>query len=93
MKICGTVFMPAGQTDLPIAVVCHEVMTNRFFSYPYAIVLAKCGYAAFCFDFCGGGILSGSDGDSRNATFLSSRIKEAMNLVSKFAKKLDEENN
>lgn len=83
LKIRGTVFMPAGQTDLPIAVVCHEFMTNRLFSYPYAIALAKCGYAAFCFDFCGGGILSGSDGDSRDMSVLTE--KEDLKAVINFA--------
>lgn len=71
MKIRGTVFMPAGQTDLPMAVVCHEFMTNRLFSYPYAMALAKSGYAALCFDFCGGGIVCGSDGDSRDMSVLT----------------------
>lgn len=37
----GTVFMPSGQTDVPIAIVCHEFMTNRLFSYPYAMALPK----------------------------------------------------
>ena len=46
LEIRGTVFMPSGQTDAPIAIVCHEFMTNRLFSYPYAIALAKSGYAA-----------------------------------------------
>lgn len=71
LKIRGTVFVPAGKTNLCAAIVCHEFMTNRMFSYPYALALARCGYAAFCFDFCGGGILCGSDGDSRNMSVLT----------------------
>ena len=71
LEIRGTVFMPSGQTDVPIAIVCHEFMTNRLFSYPYAMALAKSGYAAFCFDFCGGGIVCGSDGDSRDMSVLT----------------------
>lgn len=70
-KIRGTVLLPSGQADLPVAVVCHEFMTNRLFSYPYAMTLAKNGYAAFCFDFCGGGIVCGSDGDSRDMSVLT----------------------
>lgn len=71
LEIWGTMFMPSGQTDIPIAIVCHEFMTNRLFSYPYAMALAKSGYAAFCFDFCGGGIVCSSDGDSRNMSVLT----------------------
>lgn len=84
MKIRGTVFMPAGQTDLPMAVVCHEFMTNRLFSYPYAMTLAKSGYAAFCFDFCGGGIVCGSAGDSRDMSVLTEI--EDLKAVIAFAK-------
>lgn len=71
LRIRGTVFLPSGQTDLPVAIVCHEFMANRMFSYPYAMTLAKNGYAAFCFDFCGGGIVCGSDGDSRDMSVLT----------------------
>lgn len=84
MKIRGTVFMPAAQTDLPMAVVCHEFMTNRLFSYPYAMALVKSGYAAFCFDFCGGGIVCGSDGDSRDMSVLTEI--EDLKAVIAFAK-------
>ena len=71
LEIRGTVFFPAAKTNLPAAVVCHEFMTSRLFSYPYAMALARSGYAAFCFDFCGGGILCGSDGDSRHMSVLT----------------------
>lgn len=83
LEIRGTVFIPIDNNNLPIAVVCHEFMTNRLFSYPYAMALAKCGYAAFCFDFCGGGILSGSDGDSRDMSVLTE--KEDLKAVINFA--------
>lgn len=84
LKIRGTVFMTADCTDAPIAVVCHEFMTNRLFSYPYAIALAKNGYAAFCFDFCGGGIVCSSDGDSRDMSVLTEM--EDLKSVIAFAK-------
>ena len=41
LTIQGTVFAPSGQENLPIAIVCHEFMTNRLFSYPYAMALAR----------------------------------------------------
>lgn len=84
LEIRGTVFMPFGQTDAPIAIVCHEFMTNRLFSYPYAMSLAKSGYAAFCFDFCGGGIVCGSDGDSRDMSVLT-EIEDLKSVIT-FAK-------
>lgn len=84
LEIRGSIFMPSGQTDVPIAIVCHEFMTNRLFSYPYAMALAKSGYAAFCFDFCGGGIVCGSDGDSRDMSVLTE--VEDLKAVIAFAK-------
>ena len=50
LEIRGTVFMPSGQTDIPIAIVCHEFMTNRLFSYPYAMALARKGEILFYFN-------------------------------------------
>ena len=84
LEIRGTMFMPSGQTDVPIAIVCHEFMTNRLFSYPYAMALARNGYAAFCFDFCGGGIVCGSDGDSRDMSVLT-EIEDLKSVIA-FAK-------
>lgn len=73
LKIKGTVFLPgkySGQ-KLPIAIVCHEFMANQLFSFPYAKALARCGYAAFCFDFCGGGLISASQGSSRDMSVMT----------------------
>ena len=84
LKIRGTVFVPSSETDIPIAIVCHEFMTNRLFAYSYAITLAKSGYAAFCFDFCGGGIVCGSDGDSRDMSVLT-EIEDLKSVID-FAK-------
>ena len=84
LEIRGTVFVPSGQTDVPIAIICHEFMTNRLFSYPYAMALANSGYAAFCFDFCGGGIVCSSDGDSRDMSVLT-EIEDLRSVIA-FAK-------
>ena len=80
LRIRGTVFLPTGKINLPAAIVCHEFMTNRLFSYPYAIALARSGYVAFCFDFCGGVLLSSSDGSSRNMSVLS-EIEDLRSVV------------
>lgn len=73
LKIRGTIFYPEDRPreKLPIAIVCHEYMANQLFSYPYAKALARCGYATFCFDFCGGGLVSASQGSSRNMSVLT----------------------
>lgn len=82
MKISGTVFFPQGQkgNKYPIAIICHEFMTNQAFSYPYAKALAACGYATFCFDFCGGGLISTSQGSSREMSVLT-EIKDLKAVI------------
>lgn len=72
LKIVGTVFLPNNQKEsLPAVIISHEFMANRFFSYPYARSLAKEGYAVFCYDFCGGGIISASDGSTAEMSVLT----------------------
>ncbi|MCI9553176.1 MAG: alpha/beta hydrolase [Acutalibacter sp.] len=51
--IQGTEYRPKG-SGLPIAIVSHGFMANQATVKHYAQFLAKMGYAAFCFDFCGG---------------------------------------
>ncbi len=89
LEIRGTVFLPAGADDdsFPIAVVCHEFMANRLFSFPYAYTLAQNGYAAFCFDFNGGGFFSQSEGKSVDMSVLTE--KEDLKAVLDFAKNQD----
>lgn len=89
LKIKGTVFLPEGHTQekLPIAIVCHEFMANRLFSYPYAKTLARCGYTAFCFDFCGGGLVSASQGSSREMSVVTEMAD--LKAVIQFAREQD----
>ena len=89
LDIWGTVFLPAETNDdhFPIAVVCHEFMANRLFSFPYAYTLAQNGYAAFCFDFNGGGFFSQSEGKSIDMSVLTE--KEDLKAVLDFAKNQD----
>ena len=84
LTIKGTVFLPKGKTDCPIAVISHGFMANQMFSQIHAQNLAKMGYAAFCFDFCGGTLVGSSDGDSTDMSVLT----EAADLkaVIEFAK-------
>ena len=73
LKINGTLFLPKTHKNerLPIAIVCHEFMANQLFSFPYAKALAGIGFAALCFDFCGGGLVSTSRGSRRDMSVLT----------------------
>lgn len=43
-------------------ILSHGFMANQKLLKPYAIFLAKMGYVVFTYDFCGGGLMSKSDG-------------------------------
>lgn len=84
LTIKGTVFLPDGKTDCPIAIISHGFMANQMFSQIHAQNLAKMGYAAFCFDFCGGTLVGSSDGDSTDMSVLTET--EDLKAVIEFAK-------
>ena len=84
LTIKCTVFLPKGKTNCPIAVISHGFMANQMFSQIHAQNLAKMGYAAFCFDFCGGTLVGSSDGDSTDMSVLTE--VEDLKAVIEFAK-------
>lgn len=53
LTIRGTHYRPTGE-NLPVAIVSHGFMGCQALSWNYTLALASVGYAAFCFDFCGG---------------------------------------
>jgi len=55
----------------PAVVLCHGFLANDRTLRVYAQALAELGYICFTFDFNGGGIISHSDGKSRNMTVLT----------------------
>lgn len=73
LAIRGKMLVPSDAQDekLPVAVVSHGFMSSWQESYPYAQALADSGYAAFCFDFCGGGPESASEGSTRDMSPLT----------------------
>lgn len=85
-RIIGTEYNRGGEGKLPIAIVSHEFMLNRLFSKRYARLLAKAGYAAFCYDFCGGGVVSHSEGKRREMSVLTEL--EDLSAVVEYAKSL-----
>lgn len=71
LTIRGTEYRPEGD-DLPIAIVSHGFMANQGTVRQYAKALAEMGYAAYCFDFCGGCVLGGkSDGATTDMSVLT----------------------
>lgn len=84
LTIRGTEYRPEGE-NLPIAVVCHGFMAYADTVRQYAIALAQMGYAAYCFDFCGGSVAMGkSDGKTTDMSVLTE--VEDLKAVIAFAK-------
>ena len=53
---------------LPAVILSHGYLANQNMCRNYAELIARLGYAAFTFDFSGGGLFSESDGKSENMT-------------------------
>ncbi len=71
LTIRGTEYRPVGD-DLPVAIVCHGFMAFQDTVRPYAKELARLGYCAYCFDFCGGSVIKGkSDGKTTDMSVLT----------------------
>ena len=57
----------------PAVILSHGFLANERMCRKYAKLLAEMGYLAVTFDFCGGGIVSRSDGRSRDMTVLTEK--------------------
>lgn len=67
LTIRGTAFVPEGE-KLPAVIVSHGLRSTSREVVRYAKKNAEWGYAAFCFDFCGGDPSSSSDGSFQEMT-------------------------
>lgn len=69
---------------LPAVILSHGFLANKDTVKNYAKLISRLGYAAFTFDFSGGGPLSESDGDSRDMTVFTelSDLKAVIDSVS-----------
>lgn len=56
---------------LPPVILSHGFMANEKSNFKYAQALASLGFAAFTYDFCGGGIRTKSDGRTTDMTVLT----------------------
>jgi hypothetical protein len=61
------------QTPQPAVILSHGFLANEGMCHAYAKLLAGLGYIAFTFDFCGGGLMCRSDGESQNMTLLTEK--------------------
>ena len=79
--------------NLPIAIVSHGFMSTYPAVMHYAQLLAELGYAAFCFDFCGGSMISQSDGETTEMSVLT-QTEDLLSVI-QYAKSLPhtDENN
>lgn len=77
LTIRGTEYRPAGE-NLPVAIVSHGFMANQDTVKTYTKTLARMGYAAYCYDFCGG--CAGGRGKSDGATTDMSVLTEVRDL-------------
>lgn len=77
LTIRGTEYRPEGE-NLPVAVVCHGFMAWQDTVRQYAKELARMGYCAYCFDFCGGSVMK--KGKSDGATNDMSVLTEVQDL-------------
>lgn len=66
LTIYGQLYLPTGDRakgPLPTVAAAHGFGANYLHNVPYAWALAEHGVAVYCFDFCGGGYASRSDGN------------------------------
>lgn len=72
LTIRGTEYRPEGD-NLTVAIVCHGFMAWQDTVRQYAKELARMGYCAYCFDFCGGSVMKKgkSDGTTTDMSVLT----------------------
>lgn len=87
MTLRGLYFHPQGQ-KLPIVIVSHGFVANYQTTKGYAKWFAEHGYAAFCFDFNGGGLMCKSDRDTTKMTIFTE--KKDLKSVIAYASSLPE---
>ena len=73
LTVRGTEYRPEGGENLPVAIVSHGFMGCQDMTRHYAKFLAGMGYAAYCYDFCGGSApgKGASDGASTDMSVLT----------------------
>ncbi|MCD7723458.1 MAG: alpha/beta hydrolase [Clostridiales bacterium] len=85
LTIRGKEYRPCGE-KLPIAIICHGFLATYKTTKHYAKQFARWGWAAYCFDFIGGGIGCSSDGRLKDMSVLTE--SEDLRAVIDYVKEL-----
>lgn len=87
-QIYGELYMPRYiDKKVPIIIYCHGLGGYHEDGVQYAKELAKLGYGAYCFDFCGGSPLSRSDGSTLEMSIFTEQ--KDLEAVIKMIQELD----
>lgn len=71
-SIYGKIYIPDGLKDrAPTVILSHSAMLTHTSMNTYCTELAKKGFVAYCFDFCGGSRNSQSDGKQTDMTIFT----------------------
>jgi hypothetical protein len=70
LKISGTIWKEK-EGRLPAIILSHGFMANESTCHAYAKLFANLGYVAFTYDFCGGGLMSHSEGKTEDMSVLT----------------------
>ena len=70
-RIYGELYLPEGDGSFPAVIIGHGLDSNLTDTKDYAEFFARCGIAAYVFDFIGGGSEIRSDGDIMEMTVLT----------------------
>ncbi len=73
-SIYGRLYRPDQPLEkMPLIIISHGFGGNSQWGIPYAEELTKQGYMVYCFDFCGGGNRSKSDGKTWEMSIMTER--------------------
>lgn len=73
-RIYGMLYRPEkAEGKLPLVIISHGFGGTNQWGKPYAEALTQRGYMVYCFDFCGGGNYSKSDGKTTEMSVFSER--------------------
>ena len=83
LTIRGKKFRNPDLVNQPAVILCHGFLADQTTLEFEAMQLAIWGFAAFTFDFCGGGLHTKSDGDTRDMSVLSEveDLKQVLSFV------------
>ncbi len=61
-ELYGVLFTPEAEGPVPLVILCHGFGGNHRGNLDYADAFVAAGFAAYSFDFCGGGLFTRSGG-------------------------------